>query len=53
MLGMTQLVTNMLPILEPLIFLLLAKSSNFAPMTHTLQAMAFKWINIYSDLLEW
>ena len=58
MLGMTQSVTSMLPILKPLTFPLLeavqkAKTSDLVPVSAALRSCAIRWLNIYHDLLEW
>ena len=58
MLGMTQSVTSMIPILKALTFPLLeavqqAKGPGFTRVTSTLKKSAWKWLNIYHDLLEW
>ena len=58
MLGMTQSVTSMMPILKPLTFPLLeavqqAKSSGSTRVTSVLRESARKSLNIYHDLLEW
>ena len=58
MLGMTQSVTSMIPVLRPLTFPLLeavqtAKRDGCAPMTPTLRLATIKWLSIYHDLLDW
>ena len=58
MLGMTQQVTNMLPILKPLTFPLLeavqrTHSGLQTPVTPALRDTARIWLRIYFDLLEW
>ena len=58
MLGMTQQVTNMLPILKPLTFPLLeavqrTHSGLQTPVTPALKDTARIWLRIYFDLLEW
>ena len=58
MLGMTQQVTNMLPVLKPLTFPLLeavqcTHSGLRTPVTPTLKDTARIWLRIYFDLLEW
>ena len=58
MLGMTQSITSMIPILKPLTFPLLeavqkAKKSGYAPVDKSLRLATVKWLNIYHDLLEW
>ena len=58
MLGMTQSVTSMIPILKLLTFPLLeavqlAKQPGFTKVMPILCDTARKWLNIYHDLLEW
>ena len=58
MLGMTQQVTNMLPVLKPLTFPLLeavqrTHSGLRTPVTPALMDTARIWLRIYFDLLEW
>ena len=58
MLGMTQSVTSMIPVLRPLTFPLLeavqiAKKNGRAPMSSALRLATIKWLNIYHDLLDW
>ena len=57
-LGMTQSVTNMLPVLKPLTAALLeavqyAKGTGHAKVTTELRKTAHRWLGIYSDLAEW
>ena len=58
MLGMTQSITSMIPVLRPLTFPLLeavqiAKKDGRAPMSSALRFATIKWLNIYHDLLDW
>ena len=58
MLGMTQQVTNMLPVLKPLTFPLLeavqrTHSGLQTPVTPALRDTARIWLRIYFNLLEW
>ena len=58
MLGMTQQVTNMLPVLKPLTFPLLeavqrTHSGNRTPVTPSLKATTAIWLNIYHFLASW
>ena len=58
LLGMTQQVTNMLPVLKPLTFPLFkacqyTQGGQLTRMTPCLLATVRKWLNIYHDLLEW
>ena len=58
MLGMTQSVTSMLPVLKPLTFPLLeavqrAQSADYISVSDSLRASAVRWLNIYHDLLQW
>ena len=58
MLGMTQQVTNMLPVLKPLTFPLLeavqrTHSGSQTPVTPSLIATSTIWLNIYHDLTSW
>ena len=58
MLGMTQQVTNMLPVLKPLTFPLLeavqrTHAGSQTPVTPTLKAISTIWLNIYHALASW
>ena len=58
LLGMTQSITSMAPVLRPLTFPLLeavqtAKKDGYAPMSSALRLAIARWLNIYHDLLEW
>ena len=58
MLGMTQSITSMIPVLRPLTFPLLeavqiAKKEGRAPVSSALRLATIKWLNIYHDLLDW
>ena len=58
MLGMTQQVTNMLPVLKPLTFPLLeavqrTHEGSRTPVTPSLLAISTIWLNIYHALASW